>query len=112
MTDTSVHGGGKTHPGAMQRDGFCINHISGVGWCGDLGNFQVMPATGELNLLSSTYRDALTTRDDRGYESDFSHDTEITEAGYGYYAVTLDTYGIRAETTVSTYKFESQKEKE
>ena len=128
MTATSVHGGGKTHPGAIAPfgmvqfgpdtyeggdngsgysyhhktiDGFSINHMSGVGWYGDLGNFQVMPTTGALNLLSSTYRDALTKRDDRGYESDFSHDTEITEAGY--YAVTLDTYGIRAETTSSVH---------
>lgn len=124
MQATSVHGGGKTHPGAIYPfgmvqfgpdtfeggdngsgysyhhttiDGFSINHLSGIGWYGDLGNFQIMPTTGKLNLLSSTYRDALTTRDDRGYESDFRHETEVTEAGY--YAVTLDTYNIRAETT-------------
>ena len=126
MKAVSYHGGGKTHPGAIVPfgmvqlgpdtfeggdngsgysyhhstiDGFSINHMSGVGWYGDLGNFQIMPTTGELNLLSSTYRDALTTRDDRGYESDFRHETEVTEAGY--YAVTLDTYGVRAETTAS-----------
>ncbi|MBR6725930.1 MAG: GH92 family glycosyl hydrolase [Clostridia bacterium] len=128
MKATSVHGGGKTHPGAIAPfgmvqfgpdtleggdngsgysyhhttiDGFSINHMSGVGWYGDLGNFQVMPTTGELNLLSGTYEDALTTRSDRGYESDFRHETELTEAGY--YAVTLDTYGVRAETTVSVH---------
>lgn len=128
MQATSYHGGGKTHPGAIYPfgmvqfspdtleggdngsgysyhhktiDGFSINHLSGIGWYGDLGNFQVMPTTGELNLLSSTYRDALTTRDDRGYESDFRHETEVTEAGY--YAVTLDTYGVRAETTASLH---------
>ncbi|MBE6653526.1 MAG: glycoside hydrolase family 92 protein [Ruminococcaceae bacterium] len=128
MTATSFHGGGKTHPGAIcpfgmvafgpdtleggdngsgysyhhtTIDGFSINHMSGVGWYGDLGNFQVMPTTGKLNLLSGTYRDALTTRADRGYESDFRHETEITEAGY--YAVTLDTYGVRAETTSSVH---------
>jgi len=128
MTATSVHGGGKTHPGAVcpfgmvafgpdtfeggdngsgysyhhtTIDGFSVNHMSGVGWYGDLGNFQVMPATGEPNLVSGTYRDAKTGCDGRGYESDFSHDTEVTEAGY--YAVTLDTYGIRAETTASVH---------
>lgn len=128
MTATSYHGGGKTHPGAIYPfgmvqlgpdtfeggdngsgysyhhktiDGFSINHMSGVGWYGDLGNFQVMPTTGELNLLSSTYQDALTTRNDRGYESDFSHETEVTKAGY--YAVTLDTYGVRVETTASVH---------
>ena len=128
MTATSVHGGGKTHPGAVYPvgmvafgpdtleggdngagysyhhttiDGFSINHMSGVGWYGDLGNFQVMPTTGALNLLSGTYRDALTVREGRGYESDFSHETEITQAGY--YAVTLDTYGVRAETTASEH---------
>lgn len=128
MKKSSIHGGGKTHPGAIfpfgmvafgpdtleggdngsgysyhhtTIDGFSINHMSGVGWYGDLGNFQVMPTTGKLNLLSGTYLDALTTRKDRGYESDFSHDTEITEAGY--YAVTLDTYDIRVETTASAH---------
>ena len=128
MTATSCHGGGKTHPGAVcpfgmvafgpdtfeggdngsgysyhhtTIDGFSVNHMSGVGWYGDLGNFQIMPTSGELNLLSGTYRDALTTREDRGYESDFSHSTEVTEAGY--YAVTLDTYGVRAETTASVH---------
>lgn len=128
MKATSVHGGGKTHPGAIYPfgmtafgadtyeggdngsgysyhhttiDGFSINHMSGVGWYGDLGNFQVMPTTGKLNLLSGTYRDALTKRDDRGYESNFNHDTEVTEAGY--YAVTLDTYGVRVETTASAH---------
>ena len=128
MTATSCHGGGMTHPGAIcpfgmvqfgpdtleggdngsgysyhhtTIDGFSINHMSGVGWYGDLGNFQVMPTTGPLNLLSGTYRDALTKADGRGYESDFRHETEVTEAGY--YAVTLDTYGIRAETTVSVH---------
>jgi len=128
MTATSSHGGGKTHPGAIcpfgmvqfgpdtyeggdngsgysyhhtTIDGFSINHMSGVGWFGDLGNFQVMPTTGELQLLSGTYKDALTSSDTRGYESDFRHETEITEAGY--YAVTLDTYNIRAETTCSAH---------
>ncbi len=128
MGKTSTHGGGKTHPGAIYPfgmvafgpdtfeggdngsgysyhhttiDGFSVNHMSGVGWYGDLGNFQVMPTNGELNLLSGTYRDALTTKKGRGYESDFSHDTEVTEAGY--YAVTLDSYGIRVETTSSAH---------
>ena len=128
MTATSIHGGGKTHPGAVcpfgmvalgpdtfeggdngsgysyhhtTIDGFSINHMSGVGWYGDLGNFQVMPTTGPLNLLSGTYRDALTKKDGRGYESDFSHDSEITQAGY--YAVTLDTYGIRVEATSTVH---------
>ena len=128
MTKTSQHGGGKTHPGAVYPfgmvqfgpdtfeggdngsgysyhhttiDGFSINHLSGIGWYGDLGNFQVMATTGALNLLSSTYRDAFTVRDDRGYESDFRHETEVAQAGY--YAVTLDTYGIRAETTTSLH---------
>lgn len=128
VQESSVHGGGKTHPGAIYPfgmvafgpdtfeggdngsgysyhhttiDGFSINHMSGVGWYGDLGNFQVMPTTGKLNLLSGTYKDALTIGKGRGYESDFSHETERTEAGY--YAVTLDTYGIRAETTASLH---------
>ena len=29
-------------------EGFSFLHMSGVGWYGDLGNFQVMPTTGPL----------------------------------------------------------------
>lgn len=33
-------------------EGFAMTQMSGVGWNGDLGNFLVMPATGELKTSS------------------------------------------------------------
>ena len=76
QSETS-HGGGKTYPGAcvpggmvqMSPDtitggdngtgysylhdtieGFSFNHMSGIGWYGDLGNLQIMPVTSEITL--------------------------------------------------------------
>ena len=64
-------------------EGFSFMHLSGVGWYGEFGNFQVMPTTGERIL------------DREKAKSAYSHEREVAEAGY--YAVTLDRYGIRAE---------------
>ena len=77
----SMHGGGKTHPGACVPggmvqlspdtvtggdngtgynwcqstiEGFSFNHMSGIGWYGDLGNLQVMPIIGDTDLRSGT----------------------------------------------------------
>jgi len=123
-----IHGGGKTYPGAVAPggmvqlspdtitaldngsgynytdntiEGFSINHVSGVGWYGDLGNFQVMPVVGETDLRSGSYQWMPLKKGKTGWKSEFSHDTE--KASAGYYAVTLDRYGIRAECTVSTH---------
>ena len=35
-------------------EGFSFTHMSGVGWYGDLGNFLVMPTTGDLNTFKGT----------------------------------------------------------
>jgi predicted alpha-1,2-mannosidase len=85
--------GGDNGPGYSWEhksiEGFSFTHMSGVGWYGDFGNFQVMPTTGKLK----------TERGDKGAEdgfrSRFNHGTEVARAGY--YAVTLDDYKIRAE---------------
>ena len=85
--------GGDNGPGYSWEhksiEGFSFTHMSGVGWYGDFGNFQVMPTTGKLK----------TERGDKGAEdgfrSRFNHGTEVAKAGY--YAVTLDDYKIRAE---------------
>src|SRR6185503_17173841 len=74
-------------------EGFSFTHMSGVGWYGDLGNFLVMPTTGKLK----TERGVNGSED--GYRSRFHHETEISSAGY--YAVTLEDYGIRAEMTAA-----------
>ena len=116
VTD-NIHGFGKTFPGTATPfglvqlspdtytggdngcgysfehktiEGFSFTHMSGVGWYGDLGNFLVMPTTGELNVFKG-----LPDVPDEGYRSRFSHDRESCSAGY--YAVDLDDYGIRTE---------------
>ena len=75
------HGGGKTYPGAAVPggmvqlspdtvtggdngngynychntiEGFSFNHMSGIGWYGDLGNLQIMPVIGETDLRSGS----------------------------------------------------------
>jgi predicted alpha-1,2-mannosidase len=74
-------------------EGFSFTHMSGVGWYGDFGNFQVVPTTGPLK----TERGRNGSED--GFRSRFNHNTEVAEAGY--YAVTLDDYKIRAEMTAA-----------
>lgn len=117
----SVHGLGKTFPGAATPfgmvqlspdtrtgddtgpgyswhhntiEGFSFVHMSGIGWFGEFGNFLVMPTTGELK--TSKGRDE---KPEEGYRSRFSNDTEVAKAGY--YAVTLDDYNIRTELTAA-----------
>ena len=120
--EESFHGGGKTYPGAclpggmvqMSPDtvtggdngngynychntieGFSFNHMSGIGWYGDLGNFQIMPVTGETDLRSGSNEHVEFKKGTLGWKSGFSHDSEVTKAGY--YAVKLDRYDIFAE---------------
>jgi predicted alpha-1,2-mannosidase len=73
--------------------GFSHTHMSGTGHS-DLGDVLLMPTTGPLRLNPGTADDP-----GSGYRSRFSHERE--EASPGYYAVTLDDYGIRAELTAT-----------
>ncbi len=59
-----------------------------------MGGLLTMPAVGELQVVPGPQG-----RPDKGYRSRYSHDTE--EASPGYYAVTLEDYGIRAELTAT-----------
>ena len=83
--------GGDNGPGYSYEhrtiEGFSFTHMSGIGWYGDLGNFQVMPAMGPLQ-----------TDRDRA-KSEFRHDEETARAGY--YSVMLRRYGILAEMTAA-----------
>lgn len=73
--------------------GFSHTNFSGTGHS-DLGDFLVMPTTGNLVL------DPLETENgDKGFYSTFSHDNET--ASPGYYQVDLDSYNIKAELTAS-----------
>lgn len=88
--------GGDNGPGYSWHhptiEGFSFIHMSGIGWYGDFGNFLVTPSVGPLHTARGDE-----THPETGYRSRYSHDTEIAEAGY--YAVTLDDYGIRTELT-------------
>lgn len=120
----SYHGGGKTHPGAtypfgmMQLcpdtttsgdngtgynycqntiEGFSVNHMSGIGWYGDLGNLQIMPIVGKTDLRSGSNAEVPFVKGTEGWKSAFSHEHETARAGY--YSVFLERYGILAEAT-------------
>ncbi len=124
----SFHGGGKTHPGACvpggmvqlspdtvtggdngtgynychnSIEGFSFNHMSGIGWYGDLGNLQIMPVIGKTDLRSGSNSEIPFNKGTVGWKSPFSHDNEKARAGY--YSVSLDRYGIFAEATVSAH---------
>lgn len=88
--------------------GFSHNHFSGTGHS-DLGDFQVMPTTGTLQLNPGTAQ-----HPEKGFRSAFSHDEETAEAGY--YKVQLKDHNILAELTATTrvgmhqYTFPKSKE--
>lgn len=73
--------------------GFSHTHLSGTGHS-DLGDILVMPSVGDVKLNPGTADDP-----DCGYRSRFSHESE--SASPGYYAVTLDDSGVRAELTAT-----------
>ena len=124
----SMHGGGKTHPcatypyGMVQLgpdtttsgdngtgynycqstiEGFSFNHMSGIGWYGDLGNLQIMPIVGKTDLRSGSNDEVPFIKGKEGWKSPFSHENEMAMAGY--YSVYLDRYKIKAESTVSAH---------
>ncbi|PKP16466.1 MAG: sugar hydrolase, partial [Bacteroidetes bacterium HGW-Bacteroidetes-22] len=73
--------------------GFSHTHLHGTGHS-DLGDFLLMPVTGEPKLNPGT-----ATYPETGYRSRYDKNTEIAQAGY--YAVTLTDYDIRAELTTT-----------
>lgn len=125
---SSLHGGGKTHPGACTPggmvqlspdtlsggdngtgynycnntiEGFSFNHMSGIGWYGDLGNLQLMPIVGETDLRSGSNEEMPFEKGSVGWKSTFSHESEVTKAGY--YAVRLERYNTYVEATASEH---------
>lgn len=122
------HGGGKTYPGACVPggmvqlspdtvsggdngsgynychntiEGFSFNHMSGIGWYGDLGNLQFMPVTEETDLRSGSNAELPFKKGKIGWKSKFSHERENSCAGY--YSVNLDRYDVFSECTVSEH---------
>lgn len=76
--------------------GFSMNHMSGVGWYGDLGNFLITPTTGPLKTYAGQ-----TGKPGSGYLSAIDKTTEVARAAY--YAVTLSDYQVRAELTAAPH---------
>ncbi|MDR0843785.1 MAG: GH92 family glycosyl hydrolase [Tannerella sp.] len=74
--------------------GFAFLQMSGIGWGGDLGNFLVMPTTGELKTSYGKEEQPENT-----YRSRYDKATERASAGY--YDVTLTDYNIRTEFTAA-----------
>ena len=77
-------------------EGFAFTQMSGVGWYGDLGNFLVMPSTGQLKTSSGRV-----DHPGEGYRSRYSKKDEVAKAGY--YAATLTDCHIRAEATAAPH---------
>lgn len=74
--------------------GFSHTHFSGAGHS-DLGDVLLQPISGDVHLDPGDI-----DKPGSGYRSRFHHETETAHPGY--YAVTLDDYGVRAELTATT----------
>ena len=99
LTPNTITGGDNSSGYSYEQtsiEGFSFVQMSGVGWYGDLGNFLVMPTTGELKTVAGKLDNP-----DAGYRSRYNKDTETAKAGY--YSVDLTDYGIKAETTVAPH---------
>nr|WP_319510288.1 GH92 family glycosyl hydrolase [uncultured Draconibacterium sp.] len=77
-------------------EGFALTQMSGVGWNGDMGNFLVMPTTGQLKTSAGKAENL-----NQGYRSRYSKTSE--KASAGYYTVFLDDYNVKAEMTATTH---------
>ena len=77
-------------------EGFAFTQMSGVGWFGDLGNFLVMPTTGELQKIAGKEDGSI-----KGYRSSYDKATETAKAGY--YSVELTDYKIKVESSATPH---------
>jgi len=75
-------------------EGFALTQMSGVGWYGDLGNFLVMPAIGDLRTGAGK------EGEEPGYRCAYDKKSETASAGY--YSVTLENH-IRTELTATPH---------
>jgi len=75
-------------------EGFAFTQMSGIGWNGDLGNFLVMPTTGELKKIAGKEDGSI-----NGYRSHYNKETE--KASAGYYSVELTDYNIKVESSAT-----------
>ncbi|AMR32250.1 alpha-1,2-mannosidase [Mucilaginibacter sp. PAMC 26640] len=77
-------------------EGFAFTQMSGIGWFGDLGNFLVMPATGQLKTKAGTL-----DHPEGGYRS--AYDKKSEQASAAYYSVLLTDNHIKAEMTAAPH---------
>lgn len=77
-------------------EGFAFTQMSGVGWFGDLGNFLVMPTTGELKKIAGKEDGSIA-----GYRSHYDKASETAEAGF--YSVNLTDYGIKVQSSATPH---------
>ncbi|MGV3541356.1 MAG: GH92 family glycosyl hydrolase, partial [Rufibacter sp.] len=73
--------------------GFSHTHFSGTGHS-DLGDFLIMPTTGNLQLNPGTEANP-----EKGFRSKFSHENEVAQPAY--YSVKLEDHNIQAELTAT-----------
>ncbi len=71
--------------------GFTLTHLTGTG-CPDLGDFLFMPQVGKPAFVCGQK-----SHPEEGYQSTYSHDDEVTAAGY--YKLKLLKSGVTAELT-------------
>jgi predicted alpha-1,2-mannosidase len=76
-------------------EGFALTQMSGIGWYGDMGNFLVMPTTGDLKTAAGKENGV------KGYRS--VYDKKSEKASAGYYSVQLTDYAVKAELTAATH---------
>jgi len=90
--------GGDNSPGYSYEhntiEGFAFTQMSGVGWYGDLGNFLVMPTTGELKKIAGKENGSIA-----GYRSHYDKKSEIAKAGF--YSVNLTDYDINIQSSAT-----------
>lgn len=90
--------GGDNSPGYSYEhntiEGFAMTQMSGVGWFGEMGNFLVMPTTGEFKAIAGKEDGRIA-----GYRSAYDKESETARAGY--YSVTLTDYDIKVETSAT-----------
>jgi predicted alpha-1,2-mannosidase len=77
-------------------EGFALTQMSGVGWYGDLGNFLVMPSTGQLKTNSGKENPVI-----EGYRS--GYDKKSEKAKPGYYSVFLTDNKIKVELAAAPH---------
>ncbi len=92
--------GGDNSPGYSYEhetiEGFALTQMSGVGWFGEMGNFLVMPTTGEFKPVAGKEDGRIS-----GYRSAYDKKSEKSRAGY--YRVNLSDYDVDVETSATRH---------